>query len=207
MKTKINQLQNDWKYVKNVSRTTIGKKHTETNATPKFKWDILISEHSPIREIIVKWKWESIKSWISVHFSRHKWECYISTQRSDRTGVDRDKLTQNSLVNMDCTANAQQLIDMARKRLCHQSAQETMEYMEDLKIELYKQGEIQLSDVLVPNCIYRSGCSEFNNCGYHRELIKRNRRIVSIDITTRYEAYNDLFWEDNQDKILDNSQY
>lgn len=196
MKTKINQLLTDWKYVKNVSRTTVNKKHTENEATSKFKKDILISEHSPIREIVVKWSWENIKSWISIHYSRHKWECFISTQRSDRTGVNRDKSTQDTLVNMDCSANAQHLIDMARKRLCHQSADETREYMEDLKLELYRNGETELSDVLVPNCVYRNGCPEFVNCGYHRELIKKDRRIVSIDIKTRYDAYNEIFFNE-----------
>ena len=199
VKTKINKLLNDWKYVKNVSRTTVNKSHTENEATDKFKREILISEHSPIREIVVKWRWENIKSWISVHFSRHKWECYISTQRSDRTGINRDESPQGALVNMDCTANAQQLIDMARKRLCHQSSDETRAYMEDLKAQLYEDGEHELSDSLVVNCIYRNGCSEFNNCGYHRELIKKDRRIVSIDIQTRYDAYNKIFWNDYED--------
>lgn len=129
-------------------------------------------------------------------YSRHKYECYVQSQRTDRTGIDRDKSTQDTSVNMDNSANAQQLIDVSRKRLCHQSAKETREYMEDLKVQIYNGGEQELSDVLVPNCVYRNGCSEFNNCGYHRDLIKRDRRIVSIDIQTRYNAYNKLFWED-----------
>lgn len=195
MKTKIIKFINDWKYVKNVSRTTVGKQHTEIEPTKEFKKKLLISEHSPIREIQVKWKWEGIKSWIAVHFSRHKYECYVQSQRTDRTGIDRDKSPQDTTVNMDNSANAQQLIDVGRKRLCHQSSDETREYMEDLKVKIYEDGEAELSDVLVPNCIYRNGCPEFNNCGHHRELIKKDRRIVSVNIQTRYDAYNELFWE------------
>lgn len=67
MKTKITKLNNDWKYVKNVSRTTVGKSHTEIEPTKEFKKKLLLSEHSPIREIQVKWLWEGIKSWIATH--------------------------------------------------------------------------------------------------------------------------------------------
>ena len=58
------KIYNDWKDVKNVSRTTVNKQHTENEATSNFKKNILISEHSPIREIRVRWKWSNIKSWI-----------------------------------------------------------------------------------------------------------------------------------------------
>jgi hypothetical protein len=37
MKTKIIKFVNDWKYVKNVSRTTVGKQHTEIEPTKEFK--------------------------------------------------------------------------------------------------------------------------------------------------------------------------
>lgn len=195
MDTKIIKIDNDWKYVKNVSRTTVNKKHTDNEATSKFKLNMLISEHSPIREIKVKWLWKGIKSWISTHWSRHRYECYISTQRDDRTNTDRNRSPQDTPVNMDNSANAQQLIDVMRKRLCRQSHPETVSYAENLKAEimLTQYGEPELSSVLVPNCIYRNGCPEFVNCGYHKELIKQDKNIVSIDIKTRYKAYNTIF--------------
>lgn len=193
MKTKILSSDTDWTLVKNVSRNTVNKKHTSNEATSKFKLAMLISEHSPIREIKIRWKWENIKSWISVHFSRHRYECYVSTQRTDRTGIDRNKLEQGELVNMDNSANAQQLINVARKRLCYQAADETREYMESLKYSILKFGQDELFEVLVPNCVYRGGCPEFNNCGYYAELVKQDRKIVSASIRDRYRAYNDIF--------------
>lgn len=170
----------------------MGKNHTDYEATTAFKRAILLSEHSVIRELIVKWRWTNIKSFIATHFSRHKWECYISTQRTDRTNVDREKSPQNTPVNMDCTANEQHLIDMARKRLCRQSENQTRGYMEDLKVSISQSDKI-MSDVLVPNCVYRCGCPEMNNCGYFDYLCKMNPSCKSTDIQERYDAYNEMF--------------
>lgn len=186
---------NDWKYVKNVSRTTVNKEHTENEPSEEFKRKILISEHSPIRELVVKWKWFDIKSWVATHYSRHKYECYIGTQRSDRTGVNRDESPQGTTVNMDNSANAQHLIDVMRKRLCMQSSPETRYGAKQLKVAIAMNGEDALSDVLVPNCIYRCGCPEFNNCGYFEELKENDNRITSTDIQARYDAYNTIFWD------------
>ena len=198
MKTKINKIDNDWVDIKNKCRTTVNKEYTANNPKPSFKTKLLISEHSPIRLLIVNWSWKNIKSWVATHFSRHKWECFIGTQRTDRTGVNRDELPQGELVIMDGSANAQSLIDTARKRLCFQASKETRELMEDLKITLR---EPELSDVLVPNCIYRCGCPEFEQCGYFdnyfiKHFIKHKNDITNIfDIEERYEAYNKDFYE------------
>ena len=195
MQTKIIKINNDWKHVKNVSRTTVNKEHTDNEATSAFKRKLLISEHSPIRLITVDWFWEGIKSWIATHYSRHKYECFISTQRDDRTDINRDDSPQGTLVNMDNSANAQHLIDVMRKRLCCQSHTEAREYAISLKKEIWFSGEEVLSDVLVCNCVYRNGCSEINNCGHFAKLVKANKNIVSCNIEKRYKAYNDIFWE------------
>ena len=200
MKTLIRKLDNDWKYVKNISRTTDNKDFTNKEPTNTFKKKLLLSEHSPIREITIKWYWENIKSWIAVHFSRHKYECYVSTQRDDRTQVDRDKSPQDTPVNMDNSANAQHLIDLARKRLCRASHPETRAYMEDLKLSIHDSGETELADVLVPNCVYRCGCPEFNNCGYFIGLVNQKYAIVSSDIQLRYDTYNEIFYKNKKEK-------
>lgn len=198
MKTQILKSDLDWKMVKNVSRNTVNKQHTKNEASSKFKLDILISEHSPIREIKIRWKWENIKSWIATHFARHRYECYIGTRRTDRTGVDRDELLQSELVDMDNAANAQNLIDMARKRLCYQASKETREYMESLKFSIMKMGEDELFEVLVPNCVYRGGCPEFSNCGYYLDIVTKDCDIASMDIKERYEAYNNIFLDEER---------
>jgi len=196
MKTEIMVSDINWKLVKNISRTTVNKKATGVEASPTFRLAILISEHSPIREIKLRWKWEGIKSWIATHFARHRWESYISTRRSDRTGINRDELLQSELVNMDCSANAQSLIDTSRKRLCYQASDETREHFEDLKLSIYDIGQEELFMTLVPNCIYRAGCPEFVQCGHYHKLCDRDSRVASTSIETRYKAYGALFLED-----------
>lgn len=194
--TKIIKSITNWIDVKNVSRTTVNKNHTEKEVTKDFKRKILISEHSPIRELIFRWKWENIKSWIATHFSRHKWECYISTQRTDRTGINRDETPQGALVNMDCSANAQQLIDTSRKRLCYCSSSETRKKWEDLKRKINIL-EPEISNVMVPNCLYRMGCPEtFSSCTFFKLFIKDKSLEDLLDIQKRYDAYNKEFYNE-----------
>ena len=194
MKTKIINIEDNWVRIKNACRTTVNKEHTENEPNNKFKTKLLISEHSPIRLLRVNWLWNSIKSFIATHFSRHKWECFISTQRTDRTGINREDLKQTELVIFEGEMNAQNAIDTARKRLCFQSDKETREYMEDFKINLnlYEQ---ELSDVLVPNCIYRCGCPEFEECGYWSNFIKKHKECDLLNIENRYICYNRDFYK------------
>ena len=200
MKTKINKLENDWKDVKNKCRTTVNKLHTENEPNNNFKTNILISEHSPIRLIKVNWMWESIKSWCATHWSRHKWECFISTRRSDRIDKDRGELSQDELVMFEGEANAQNLIDTWRKRLCFQASKETRECAEDLKIVLNER-EPELANVLVPNCIYRCGCPEFEEWGYWNKFKNKYLKEDLINIKARYELYNTEFTIRNKNII------
>lgn len=196
MKTEIIKIKGDWQEVVNDCRATVGKGELGKNPSNKFKKEILISEHSPIRDISVKWIWKNIPSWVATHFSRHKWECFIKTQRSDRTGTVRDKLPQDAPVNFTGDANAQQLIDTARKRLCKLASRETRNHMEDLKTEI-RSAEPEISDVLVPNCIYRGGCPEPNGCGWYGIVTKAFPKLASTNIQERYDEYNRLFYGEN----------
>ena len=192
MKTNINKFENDWIDIKNKCRTTVNKDHTDNIPNTEFKTKLLISEHSPCRLLKVNWIWKSIKSWVATHWSRHKWECFIGTQRTDRTGINRDEETQGSLITFEGEANAQNLIDTFRKRLCYQSSPETRELAEDFK-KTIKDTEHELSDVLVPNCIYRCGCPEFTECGYWTRFKNVYTKGELSDISMRYEIYNDCF--------------
>lgn len=198
-KTQIKRINIDWTEIKNECRHTTNKADTDIPATTEFKKKVLISEHSPIRLGRIKWRWEGIKSWISVHFARHwlGWEKFVSTQRTDRTGIDRDAARQDTLVNMDIEANPQSAINVSRVRLCYQAASDTREYMEDVKLAIEDEGEKELSDVLVPNCVYRGGCPEFNMCEerFWANFLKwcndNNKPINTIQ--QRYDAYNEYF--------------
>ena len=198
MKTQIVKIKGDWEEVVSDCRSTVGKPPLGHEPSAEFKRKILISEHSPIRDISVKWTWHNIKSWVATHWVRHKWECFVKTQRTDRTGIDRDKLPQDAPVDFTGEMNAQSAIDTMRKRLCHQASPETREYAEDFKRALYAI-EPELSDVLVPQCVYRCGCPEAKPCGngkcYFDALMERtDGKIGSTSIRERYDLYNDLFW-------------
>jgi hypothetical protein len=192
MKTKIIKVKGDWQEIVNDCRTTVGKDELGKDPSLKFKREVLISEHGPIRSMSVKWQWMNIPSWVATHFSRHKWECFIKTQRTDRTGVNRDKLPQDNPVIMTGEANVQHLIDTARKRLCRLASRETRKYMEDLKTSI-RAVEPEISDVMVPNCIYRCGCPEPQCCGWYEAACKRDPRLAFTNIQERYDAYNQMF--------------
>lgn len=191
--TEITKIDVDWREIKNDCRNTMGKEPTEKDATEGFKKKLLIAEHSPIREGWIKWRWNGIKTWIEGHFVRHfiGVQKFVSTQRSDRTGEDRNKKPQDAPVSLVMNANLQALINMARVRLCYQAAPETRGYMEDLKEEISKV-EPEVGAVMVPNCVYRGGCPEFKSCGlWDRFILDSVKNSVNIGtIQDRYNAYN-----------------
>lgn len=193
MKTEIVKIKGGWDDVVNDCRTTVGKGELGKDPSAKFKREILISEHSPIRSMSVKWKWGNIPSWVATHFSRHKWECFIKTQRADRTGIPRDELPQGAPVVMTCEANTQHLIDTARKRLCFMASPETREYAEDLKVTLHPI-QPEIADVMVPNCVYRCGCPEPGGCRWFDTMVAMYPDLANTDIQKRYDIYNSLFY-------------
>lgn len=195
MITKINEITGSWKNAKNKCRTTVNKQYSENEPSREFIARLLISEHSPIRLLGVDWTWEDIPYWVSTEWSRHKFEKFISTQRTDRTGVDRSEKPQGAPVNFDGYANAQSLIDAWRKRLCGCATKEARHLAIDFKRALHKV-EPELANVLVPNCVYRCGCPEFTECGFWSAFIDEYRynEIELLDIATRYAEYNTMIY-------------
>ena len=156
-----------WSQVKRAARTTIRKDGEGAYPTDYWKKRILLAEHSPIRRIRFSWKWKDLKSWVSVHFVRHKFgiEHWVTTQRTDRTGIDRDAMPQNSPVDHECEANAQALIFISRRRLCRQASAETRKAWCEVKDSVAERDPV-LASVMVPECVYRGFCPEFKSCGY-----------------------------------------
>lgn len=161
------EYENVWAKVKRSARTTISKDGSGVYPSDAWKKQILLAEHSPIRRIRFSWRWENLKSWVSVHFVRHKVgiEHWVSTQRTDRTGIDRDAKPQDAPVIHECEADAQALINISRKRLCSQAAKETREAWQEVKNEVEQKDRV-LASVMVRECVYRGFCPEFKSCGY-----------------------------------------
>ena len=172
MKITLRNYKDNWQDVKNATMNTIGK---DKGAYPSSDWKrrLLLSEHSPIRKLHIGWKWSDLKYWVSVHLVRHKYgiEHFVSTQRTDRTGISRDEMPQNSLVNHECEANAQALINISRKRLCNCASLETRQAWQQVKSEIALV-EPELASVMVKECVYRNGlCPEMFTCGYNKTKI------------------------------------
>lgn len=194
MKTEIIKIKGDWEEVVNDCRMTVSKGELGHEPSKAFKKAILISEHDPIRDIEVKFRWPNIKYWIAMHWKTHIWRSRTNTQRNDRQDdYDRDEEPQKHPVEFVGDANAQHLIDTMRKRLCFMASSETRQYAEDLK-ETLRQVEPELSDVLVPNCVYRCGCPENGECKFFKNIIKKHPEMASTDIQKRYDAYNKMFY-------------
>ena len=168
MRINVFEHRDEWQDIKNSTMTTIGK-DTGKYPTSKWKKKLILSEHSPIRRMRFYWRWEDIKYWVSVHLVRHKHgiEHWVSTQRSDRTGIDRNELAQGALVSHACEANAQALINISRKRLCNCASPETREAWQAVKDKV-AEIEPELASCMVKECIYRGFCPEMFSCGYSK---------------------------------------
>jgi hypothetical protein len=169
MNVKIKDIKGTWREVADAARTTINMEEGTKEPSSHWKKNMLLAEHSPIRKLMVNWKWTNLKYWISVQFTRHKFgiDHFVSTQRTDRTGVSRDELPQSSEVMHECVANAQAIINISRKRLCSQASIETSEAWISFLVGLKKK-EPELYNVCVPECIYRGFCPELKSCKYYK---------------------------------------
>lgn len=166
MKVELLSWSDNWSAVKNAAMNTIG---SETGKTPTDAWKrkILMAEHSPIRLLTYTIRLHDIPYWVSVHLVRHKVgiEHWVQTQRTDRTGIDRNALPQGALVNHTICLNAQALINISRKRLCAQAAPETRRVWQAV-VEAVREVDPVVASVCVPDCVYRGGCMEFRPCGF-----------------------------------------
>ena len=65
---------------------------------------------------------------------------------------------------------------------------------EDFKAALHEV-QPEISDVLVPNCIYRCGCPEMQTCGLYESWSRLRPEVMSTYIQHRYDIYNSMFWK------------
>lgn len=195
METEIIKVKGDWQEVVNDCRATVKKPPLGREPSAEWKRAILIAEHDPIRDIIIKFRWKDIKYWVAMHWKTHIWRSRVDSQRNDRQSkYDRNKAPQDARVDFIGDPNTQNLIDTMRKRLCSQADPETRAYAEDFKAVLHEV-QPEISDVLVPNCIYRCGCPEMQTCGLYESWSRLRPEVMSTCIQHRYDIYNSMFWK------------
>lgn len=157
--------EEDWQRCKMLAMNTIGRKWSG-EVSDEWKHKILKAEHSPIRTLWFTVRME-VPYWVSTHFVRHKYgvEHYVSSQRNDRQSeYDRTKAPQNAMVTHIMDINAQELIQMARMRLCGQASVETRMVMTLIRDAVIDTNP-EFADFLVPKCVAHGGCKEFRSCG------------------------------------------
>lgn len=186
MRIEIKHYTDQWQKVKDCTMTTI-KKDTGKYPNSEWKLKLLKAEHSPIRNIEITAKFYDIPYWVVMHLVRHSIGIthFVSTQRTDRTNVDRTKLPQDNLVDYEFTANAQAIINISRKRLCNSASRETRNAWK-MFLEELKKYEPELYSVCVQECVYRGHCTEMYPCGYDKtsEFKNKLRRYQSNEENT-----------------------
>lgn len=173
----------DWAAVYRRALITEGKTPKEPNRAPSWNWidAILEARHSPIRRAMYSFEFEDIPSNTSVHFCRHVHaQPYVSSLRTDRIRpeyleelradfgelVDSDHAPRMTPVGMILDANAEELQEMANKRLCEKAAEITRAMMNGMR-ELAILATPVIAKGLVPRCEYCGGyCHEIHGCGH-----------------------------------------
>ena len=159
--------EEDWKRCLLLARTTQGKFDAPDEPSNEWKLKILRSEHSPIRTLMFTIRMGNIPYCNSVHFVRHKYgvEHYVQSQRKNpERGAER----QDAPVTHIMDINAQELIYMARKRLCYKADETTHLIMSEICWNICGIDPVWES-VLLPACsCNEKNCREFKPCGmYH----------------------------------------
>ena len=177
------KIMGSWRDVADAARTTIRMPEGQKEPSSKWKKRILLAEHSPIRKLLVSWKWSNLPYWVSVHFVRHKYgiEHFVSTQRTDRTGEDRTTKVQDAPVEHECFANAAEVMVSSGGRVCARPSPEPPAAAKLVVDELAKV-EPELAACCVPDCVYRGFCPEFKCCGFvnspaYAEMVKKYRSV------------------------------
>ena len=133
----------------------------------EWKKRILKARHSPIRRLRFSFDLLDVPYWVSVHLVRHiHAQPYVGSQRNDRQNkYDRNAARQDAPIDMIWDVTGEELLQIANKRLCMQTSEETREVVRkccDLVIEKLP----EFKDVLVPMCQYHGGvCYEMFPCG------------------------------------------
>lgn len=181
MKAELINYTDHWQEVKNAAMATIGK---ESGKYPdsRWKWQILLAEHSPIRLLTFTIRLTDIPYYVSVHLTRHKVgvEHFVSTQRTDRTGIERSELPQGALVTHTMHINAQALINISRKRQCQQTDKETRKVWNEV-LSLFYDVEPELFCAMVRECVYRGFCPEMRSCGYCKSPEWKMERAIYVE--------------------------
>lgn len=157
-----------WQDVVDAARFTQRKESLGKEPSTNFKKKIIRAEHSPLRCLMFNIDMYDIPYYSSVHFVRHVHAVpFCSTSRPDIDGKQKPREEQRKTdpVNLRLFLNAEEIINISRKRLCNKAEKETREIWRNV-IEKLSKIEPELAAACVPNCLSKSYCPEFKSCGF-----------------------------------------
>lgn len=180
----------DWQRVVDAARFTIGKERLGHEPSEEFKRKIILSEHSPLRLLEFDIRVYGIPYYSMGHFVRHVHaQPFVSTSRPDITGrkISRHDLPQDAPVNMQLSLNAQEIINISRLRLCQRADKVTISVWKDVVRQLTII-EPLLAAMCVPQCVYKSFCSENRCCGFwetSKFVEARNKLLEDFNLSNK----------------------
>lgn len=155
-----------WDLAYKLALATEGKDSQGKEPSDAWKRKILLARHSPIRAVqfLVEF---TVPYWVSVHLVRHHQgvEHFVRSQRTDRTGVERDKLPQDEPVRHTMLLNAEALMNISARRLCRKASPETRKAWTAVRLALRDVDPV-LFDFCQPQCMHAGmQCIEMRPCG------------------------------------------
>ena len=208
MSVEIKKIKGDWQEIVDDCRLTVGLDSLGHDPTQEFKVGMMIAEHSPIRDISVKFE-DKMPYWVAMHFKTHIWESRSVTQRNDRQkNYDRNEAPQGAPVVLSGECNLQHLIDTSRKRLCYCASPETRAVWLNLREEI-KKVMPEVAFAMVPNCVYRCGCPEPRMCKemffpkFLKEFDAEEPSHSICSIKSRYKVYDRLLDGQKEENAAD----
>lgn len=194
IQVKVIKFDVDWLEIKNLCRGTISMGDSTKEPTKRWKRDLLLAEHSPLRHSLITIEVQNIPFCIMGHFVRHSVGVtpYVSTSREDRTGVKREERKQTDPVTMRMDLNIQSIINISRKRLCKQADATTQKVWYMVIKEIAKYDE-DIAWACVPEGIRTCGCPErFASCCVCENIISNLDFFDRLDLEKRYNHYQDF---------------
>lgn len=192
MEVKVIKWDVNWLEIKNLCRKTISMVDSKIEPTQTWKRELLLAEHSPLRHSLITVDIEDVPFYVMGHFVRHHVGVtpYVSTSRTDRTGVDRTERRQTDPVCMRLDLNVQSLINISRKRLCNQADPETVKIWNAV-LDAVREYDEDVYWACVPDGVRSCGCVEaFGDCRQCVNMMKDMEKMDLFDVNARYDHYN-----------------
>lgn len=201
MNIKIKKLV-DWDVALDDALFTVNKEQKHKQPSDKWIAKTCLAQHSMLRDVRYILEMEEIPCWVSQHIARHdafsghnvretQETHFVGTSRTDRTGVDRNKLPQDTPVNHRISLSAQDFITISQKRLCNCASKETRDVWRAV-IEKLREIDPVLADKCVPTCVFRGFCPEYECCGYcnteaFKKRLEEYRNVEQYSSTALHE--------------------